>query len=349
MNKSLLAAVVSGALALPMAAQVQADEAEVQPHSHSATVYGSLRFGAMTNGGDAETSWDLGSNHGSRFGVKGSADVGNGLAAGFQIERSVGATLGVRHHNVSLTGPFGTAKFGQQSAPYYGATTWDGSNYLGGQTDAILRANGVSFSSDLGGPFGFAVFLSDSNDVNGDRDTTTMSMESGDGADHIEVTGSLAAGSITLNAGYRQTADDADRIGGTVGGTVANFNWEVGYESATDATCKAETDASTTHTAGTDEHVTTAATLAVMCDSDRYGFHLGYAMGEGVGGGNAYVQYGESDADYDLADLEYWVFGYAYYLADTVTIAAEHRLMDTTTATGARSDTTSVVVVKVDF
>ena len=37
MNRKLLAAVVSGAMALPMAAQVQADEMEVKPHSHPAT------------------------------------------------------------------------------------------------------------------------------------------------------------------------------------------------------------------------------------------------------------------------------------------------------------------------
>ena len=98
MNKSLLAAVVSGALALPMAAQVQADEAEVQPHSHAATyehahemddgsmsplhahqhdahphaelhghsstLYGSVRSGIIVQDSGAagsDATWDLGS------------------------------------------------------------------------------------------------------------------------------------------------------------------------------------------------------------------------------------------------------------------------------------------------
>ena len=37
MNRKLLVAIVSGVLAAPMAAQVQADEMEVEPHSHPAT------------------------------------------------------------------------------------------------------------------------------------------------------------------------------------------------------------------------------------------------------------------------------------------------------------------------
>ena len=96
MNRKLLVAVVSGALALPMAAQVQADEMEVKPHSHSATyehehemedgmaplhahehdahpheelhehsftIYGSVRAGVLFQNpeGDGGETWDIGS------------------------------------------------------------------------------------------------------------------------------------------------------------------------------------------------------------------------------------------------------------------------------------------------
>ena len=129
MKRDLLVAVVSGALALPMAAQVQADEADVQPHSHpatyehdhemddgsmsplhahqhdahphaqlhghSATVYGNLRYGVAMKDTDAtgdagDATWDLGANRGSRWGVKGSMDAGNGVTAGFKFERALG-------------------------------------------------------------------------------------------------------------------------------------------------------------------------------------------------------------------------------------------------------------------
>ena len=56
--------------------------------------------------------------------------------------------MSARHHNVYLSGAFGTVTFGQQDAPYYGATTWDGSQTLGGITDFIFRTTGVGYASN---------------------------------------------------------------------------------------------------------------------------------------------------------------------------------------------------------
>lgn len=376
MNRRILAIVVSGAVALPMAALAQDEEVKVPQHSHpgayehehemagedgammmvpahahqydvhpagehghdelhghSATVYGSFRYGVtMADDGD-DTSWTIGSNHGSRFGIRGTADAGAGLTAGFHVERALNAGLTPRHHNVSLSGGFGTAKFGQQSSPYYGAVTWDGSNQLGGATDFGLRLPGVSFTSSLGGPFAFSVLAGDGG--------------GGDGADHVEATGSLSAGPVNLNVGFMQQADEGERVGGTVGGAVAGIDWEVGYETATDVTCTAAKAASTTHTAGTEDHVTTAAMPAVICDEDRYGFHVGYTHGAGPGGGTAFVQYGNRDSDVAAKDLDYWVVGYSYYVSTAVTVQAAHRFQEV--GDPGVDDSTSVLVLKVDF
>ena len=312
MNRKLLVAVVSGALALPLAASVQAD----------ATVYGNLRYGvSVADDGmpGSDNMWTLGANRGSRFGIKGSMEAGEGVTAGFQIERNLNADLSARHHNVYLSGAFGTLKFGRQGAPYYSATTWDGSQTLGGLTDfdpvmtgGSSRATGVSYASNLGGPFSFHVLLGSGE---GGADT------SGEGADHINAGASLAAGPVNLSVGYRDDKDMSERVGGTVGGSVASISWKVGADTGTDS-------------------------CGPNCDDDRFGFHVGYA----VGSGNAYVQFSDLDSDQDMNDTNGWVFGYSHVLADNVVVYAEHGTTDSMDEmAGEVRATTTVVALKVGF
>ena len=353
MNRKLLVAIVSGVLAAPMAAQVQADEMQVEPHSHpatyehehamedgsmsplhaheheshphselhghSATVYGNLRYGVSVADDDkpgSNSTWTLGANRGSRFGIKGSTGAGAGLTAGFHIERNLNAGLTARHHNVYLSGAFGTFKFGRQDAPYYGATTWDGSQTLGGLTDFGVidgdsRASGVSFASNLGGPLSVHVLLGSGE---GGADA------SGEGADHINARASLAAGPVNISVGYRDDEDMSERMGGTVGGSVASINWKVGADAGTDS-------------------------CGAGCDDDRFGFHVGYA----VGSGNAYVQFSELDSDDDMKDTDGWVFGYSHVLAGNVVVYAEHGTTDSMDDAGDLKSTTTVVALKVGF
>ena len=389
MNRNLIAAAISGALVLPVAALAQDDDAkemmEVPEHSHPSvlehehemgegeemmmapvhghqfqlhpaaahphdelhghpdvTVSGSLRYGVtMTDDGvrGSSTGWELGNGYGSRFRITGSVPAGAGLTAGFRIERNVNDTLSERFHDISLSGPFGKATIGRQGSPYYGASSWDGSAHLGGGTDVADKVNGVSFGSALGGPFDFSVFAGDGG--------------GGEGADHVEVTGSFAAGPISFAAGYQEEPDGAERIGGTVSGGAANITLEVGYESATDVTCIAATAATMageTHDSMGDHAVLTmSATAAEFCDEDRYGFQLSYLLAAGPGGGNAYVQYGERDSDEDTRDMDYWALGYQYYASEAVTINVVHRTRSMMTTGTEVTDNTSAVVVKVDF
>ena len=174
MNRKLLVAVVSGALAMPMAAQVQADEAY--------TLYGSVRSGIIVkDDGDSDAMWDIGSYDGppiirdsgdrlwSRIGVKASHELDNGMMAGLHIEKRLDQ-FRTRHQNVWLGGDMGRITLGQQGSPYHSAVEL-GRNQLHGWQLVMApggsRLSGVSFASDLGGPFDFKAMVMDDNSRGG--------------------------------------------------------------------------------------------------------------------------------------------------------------------------------------
>ena len=119
MNRKLLAVVVTGALALPMAAQ--AVEISASGHIHRALVFSGM-------GGAADVKHSDGSSSGSRFRFKGSEELDNGIAVGATLEF---AALGsadasdapndspatvptIRHASIELSsGGFGKLAVGQ--------------------------------------------------------------------------------------------------------------------------------------------------------------------------------------------------------------------------------------------
>ena len=118
MKKTLLAFAVLGAMAGTAAA------ADV-------TLYGLVDYGfnyqhldADTPNSDATDNFEMrsGMNSGSRFGLKGTEDLGNGLKVGFVLENGFNADDGSLGYNnrifgreaqVSLSGAFGTVSFGR--------------------------------------------------------------------------------------------------------------------------------------------------------------------------------------------------------------------------------------------
>ncbi len=137
MKKQLLAAAVATAIAAPMAA------------SADVTVYGQLHYsidsvdtganvGAAFNntamsGTGADGTISAGfdgsavNSHTSRFGIKGSEDLGNGLSAVFQMEFDIsGDDLGGVNNNrntyVALAGSWGVAGIGQVDTPLKSST-----------------------------------------------------------------------------------------------------------------------------------------------------------------------------------------------------------------------------------
>jgi predicted porin len=116
--KKLLTLAVAAAFAAPLAA------------SANPTVYGRVNVNLVHQDmdneydGRAEEAWNV-ENNASRVGVKGSEDLGNGLAAVYQFEFGVDASdsggLSGRLAYAGLTGGFGTFAMGRQWTPYYGS------------------------------------------------------------------------------------------------------------------------------------------------------------------------------------------------------------------------------------
>ena len=150
MERKLIAAAVSSALALPMAAQ--AVEFSISGHVNRAII--SVDGGA--NDGEANHTDSNASE--SRFRFTGSEELESGMTAGVQYELSTGSSsdgypaakdnaVRVRHQNVYLSGAFGKLTAGRQSAAADGMAhaRLGGPSWLGGVT------NWCSYASN-GGP-----------------------------------------------------------------------------------------------------------------------------------------------------------------------------------------------------
>ena len=222
--------------------------------AQEATLYGSVRSGIVIQNPDSgDSTWDIGSVDGSvdhmtsdvlfsRIGVRASYDLGNNMSSGLHIEKRLD-NFRTRHQNVWLQGSLGRVTLGQQSSPFYGAVTWDGANFTGGIGDPGSRVGGISYGTQLDGPFNFQVMVRDDNSVDGSSSTDVV--------DNIELAASFDAGVATISLGYIERDDNGPySAGAAVGGAAGAMSWKVGYQ--------------------TNEDV-----------ADYYGFHLGYGIGSG--------------------------------------------------------------------
>ncbi|MDZ7661961.1 porin [Thiohalophilus sp.] len=199
MNKKLIALAVAAGMAAPMAAQAEATwygQVQMEVGSHSSDFLdegaipaefddsagflggfaGSLTDGHIWQGGGPTSSrWlkdgtQLEDDKRGRLGVKGSEDLGGGLAAiyqfEFQVDTSTGdADDGDRNSFVGLKGGFGTIKAGTLKSPYkyFGGVSYDPfvttsaeARRYGGMTSGQFGSNGfwtnsVSYQNDFGG------------------------------------------------------------------------------------------------------------------------------------------------------------------------------------------------------
>lgn len=373
-NRRLLAIVVSSAVALPMAA-LQADEMEVEPHSHPATyehdhamedgsmspmhaheheshphadlhshgnaLYGSIRTGViMTNPeGDGDETWNVGAIDGlySRIGVRASHDIGGGNALGVWVEKDLNG-FGTRVQEVTISGAFGTLGVGHQWTTYRLASSFDGSNYLGGNSNiGGARAEGIKYTSNLGGPFNFGAMVRDNGTAPG----------GGEGLDDVELSAMLDAGIANISVGYRdaEAANNAnvEHVSVRVSGSAGPLDFAVGG-----GTVDVEAGASFRNLLKLDldgdAKPDTTVPYPVDTDVDRFGFFLSYAVGDS---GTAYFEYEDLSTDAGGVELdEDWVLlGYAHTLAPGVQVVAEYLMPDTP---NVDSDT-GIVALHVDF
>ncbi len=115
------------------------------------TVYGRVTFGFKSISGetDADDSQRIDDELGSRLGVSGSNDLGNGTSVDYLLEYGAGESLGLRHANMSLNGSFGQFRLGKQTGVLYRYTgsNSDQSWALGG-SEWYAIAGDTSMNSD---------------------------------------------------------------------------------------------------------------------------------------------------------------------------------------------------------
>ena len=142
MKKSLVALAVLAASGAAMA-------------QSSVTLYGVVDAGLAweDNGATTTTRMDSSNLNGSRWGLKGTEDLGNGLKAIFVIESGFATDTGAqadatrffnRQSYVGLSGGFGTVKFGRQmNSVYSNSGTFDPfGNALAGDSSRLLNYQG---------------------------------------------------------------------------------------------------------------------------------------------------------------------------------------------------------------
>lgn len=207
MKKSLLALAVFGAFAGTAAAQV--------------TVYGQLEVGygsrTATNAAGIDTTETSGVQGdilgASRFGVRGSEDLGNGLKGVFALETGVDTTGVTTPFNgaarlayVGLQGGFGTITIGRDNNPIHSvaaASDVDGRNRFsstGQLYDGTNRANAITYTSPSMG--GFTARAQISNQSNETRDGTT-GVRTADTTDRtVSLAAAYANGPMTLGVGF---------------------------------------------------------------------------------------------------------------------------------------------------
>jgi predicted porin len=157
MKKSLIALAVLAASGAAMA-------------QSSVTLYGVADVGlAYTDDGvDTKTSMDSGNRNGSRWGLRGTEDLGNGLKAMFVLESGFNLDTGAqadsarlfnRQAYVGFNGGFGTVKLGRQTNPIFSnSSTFDPfANSLAGDTSRLFNYQGsrtdnvISYNYAAGG------------------------------------------------------------------------------------------------------------------------------------------------------------------------------------------------------
>lgn len=242
LKKSLLAIATIGAFA---GSAVAAD----------VTVYGLVDYGfnyqhvdADIQGVDAQDNFEMrsGMNSGSRFGFKGSEDLGNGLTVGFVLENGFDADSGNlgydgrifgRESQVYLSGNFGTVSFGRMGQlasanGTYGLLNGDFSPFSGGWADSVgakfLFATGyarydntITYKSpEFAGLNVFAQYSFENDSVtdgagNGDEGKSNTDRYYGVGAKYKN--GNLALVGIVDQVNYRTEGNNEDQLTGTLG------------------------------------------------------------------------------------------------------------------------------------
>jgi predicted porin len=161
MKKSLIAVAVAGAVGAPLSSaqaaeaygfvSLQLEQISIGEDGGTGLIFHNGNFGGLAAD---ESSLSLHDNARTRFGFRGSEDLGNGMTAGYRMEYDIDgssedAAVSNRLSWVSLSGDFGTLKVGTQWSALY--------NYLGWniyRSDSHGAAGWYYLTSTFTSPFG---------------------------------------------------------------------------------------------------------------------------------------------------------------------------------------------------
>ena len=235
------------------------------------------------------------SSNASRFGIKGSEDLGGGLAAIWQFEQTLGldedgtsGALASRNSFLGLKGAFGTALVGRHDTPLkgvgravdlFGDTMADSRNVMSGNADGRPDNVVAYMSPNFTGLSFAAAYISATNDgTAGDTEDTDM----------YSLSATYTNGPLYLGLGFGDgdglgTDDKMWRLG--AGYTMGNLKF-VGQYDSTDS-------------------------VSGLADSDAWMLGMGYTMGNIVLKAN----YMERDIDNTSNDPQQWTIGADYNLS----------------------------------
>lgn len=208
MKKSIIALATVAAMA------AQAD---------NTTLYGRVAMAYTYDDGGKANSTSVFGNSGSRFGIKGEADMGGGLTSFYKYENRIGANLATNKLYVGVKGGFGELSFGKQNLPVDSLGNYsDPFNALTpGSRDGYAKtgsdSSAVYWSPDMSG-FKFGVGV----EADGSGGTHNH-------IDDINVAAKYEANGFFAGLGYSTTnglAEERDTI--TLGLGYGNDQFEIG-------------------------------------------------------------------------------------------------------------------------
>ena len=223
MKKQFIAIGLAGLLSVPSVVFAEA------------TWYASLRTGISTGGGDT-TLFD----GYSRIGVRGSAEIGEGMTASLRWEQGVNTVNATLPVSASDDAKSGYAVSGRLS--YVGLTTGLGTLNLGHMWSSV--ANHVGFTLDQSNYLGDDMLAAS-------RVSDMLSFSSTSGPVSVTLEGTLAGGSNTVGRGMlgvtyatepvtvrlaldnNRDAAEPDESGLAVTATIAGFDMRLGYTRST--------------------------------------------------------------------------------------------------------------------
>ena len=188
----------------------------------------------------------------SRFGVRGSTDLGNGLSGVYRYEFGVLSDNNTIQDNnrlsfVGLSGDFGTLTLGRiWSATFNHVGTnvdlsqWIGGDSLVGTTYRI--GNALSYSGG-GGPISFQIDLVFDGNTTVIVDDAPVRIDGSDDADHWQIGATYSGGPLTLAVGYIDVDNSENALADWSAPGISakfavsdNLNLHAGYNSVDDDT-----------------------------------------------------------------------------------------------------------------